>query len=131
VGRRRKKYKKIQLLRPQRRLPTIFECPNCGARMLSVELDKKQKNEKGEILAKVKCGHCGLYTEMWVPQIFQPVDVYSKFLDAYLEGTVEYKILKAEGESTPSQALEELMAASEAAVEEESEEAGAEGGETT
>ena len=105
------------LLRPQRRLPTIFECPNCGARMLSVELDKKQKNDKGEILAKVKCGHCGLYTEMWVPQIFQAVDVYSKFLDAYLEGAIEYKILKTE--ETPSQALEELMAASKTAIGEE------------
>jgi len=127
VGRRRKKYKKIQLLRPQRTLPTIFECPNCGARMLSVDLDKKQKNEKGEILAKVKCGHCGLYAEMWVPQIFQAVDVYSKFLDAYLEGTIEYKILKEEGKPTPSQSLEELMAASKAATEEEGEDR--EGGE--
>ena len=128
MGRRRKKYKKIQLLRPQRRLPTIFECPNCGVRMLSVEFDKKQKNEKGEILAKVKCGHCGLYAEMHVPPIFQPVDVYSKFLDAYLEGTIEYKILKTKKESA-SQALKELMAASEAAVE-EGEEASTKGGET-
>ncbi|HIQ55343.1 MAG TPA: zinc-binding protein [Pyrodictium sp.] len=130
MGRRRKRYKKIQLLRPPRRLPTIFECPNCGARMLSVELDKKQKNDKGEILAKVKCGHCGLYTEMWVPQIFQAVDVYSKFLDAYLEGTIEYKILK-EGASTSSQVLEELMAASKTTIEGEEEGEGTEGGKTS
>jgi len=101
VGRRRKKYRKRLLLRPQRRLPTIFDCPNCGARMVSVTIDKKKRNEEGKVLAIVTCGKCGLYAEMWVPAIYEPVDVYSKFLDGFLEGTIEYKFVK-EGEAEVS-----------------------------
>ncbi|BES80734.1 zinc-binding protein [Pyrodictium abyssi] len=106
MGRRRRKYRKPQLLRAPRALPTIFDCPHCGARAVSVEMRKKEKNERGEIKAVVKCGKCGLYAEMWVPEIFQPVDVYSKFLDAYLEGRLEYTFIKEGGEATLS--LEEL-----------------------
>jgi transcription elongation factor Elf1 len=111
VGRRRRKYRKPQLLRPMRRLPTVFECPHCGARALSVEIRKKERNEKGEVKAIIKCSKCGLYAEMWVPEIFQPVDVYSRFLDAYLEGRIEVEFRKKEGESGEAGELsiEELM----------------------
>jgi len=108
LGRRRRKYRKRQLLRPQPRLPTVFECPHCGARAISVEIKKKERNERGEVKAIIRCGNCGLYAEMWVPEIFQPVDVYSKFLDAYLEGRIEVKFLKKAEERTIS--LEELGA---------------------
>ncbi|NOZ88465.1 MAG: zinc-binding protein [Crenarchaeota archaeon] len=94
MGRRRRKYRKPQLLRPQRTLPTVFECPHCGARALTVEINKKVRNEQGLVKAVIRCGNCGLYAEMWVPELYQPVDVYSKFLDAYLEGTIEYKFTK-------------------------------------
>lgn len=106
MGRRRRKYRKPQLLRPQRTLPTVFECPHCGARALTVEINRKKRNEQGQVLAVIRCGNCGLYAEMWVPEIYQPVDVYSKFLDAYLEGTIEYKFTKEGGEKKLS--LEEL-----------------------
>ena len=94
--RRRKKYRKPQLLRPVRTLPTIFECPHCGARSMSVEIRKKERNEAGLLKAIIRCGSCGLYSEMWVPEIFHPVDVYSKFLDAYIEGKAEYTFTKEE-----------------------------------
>ena len=97
MGRRRRKYRKPQLLRPQRTLPTEFECPHCGARALTVEINKKARNEAGLVKAIIRCGNCGLYAEMWVPELYQPVDVYSKFLDAYLEGTIEYKFTKEGG----------------------------------
>ncbi len=112
MGRRRRKYRKPQLLRPMRRLPTVFECPHCGARALSVEIRKKERNERGEVKAVIRCGNCGLYAEMWVPEIFQPVDVYSRFLDAYLEGRIEVEFRK-EGGGERELSIEELAAGSE------------------
>ena len=106
MGRRRRKYKKRPLLRAPRIMPTVFECPHCGAKAMTVEIKKKERNEQGYVKSIIRCGNCSLYAEMWVPEIFQPVDVYSKFLDAYLEGRIEYRFTKAEGEKTIS--LEEL-----------------------
>lgn len=94
--RRRKKYRKLVLLKPPRLLPTVFECPHCGAKALSVEIRRKERNEAGLVKAIIRCGSCGLYSELWVPELFQPVDVYSKFLDAYVEGKAEYTFTKRE-----------------------------------
>ena len=113
MGRRRRKYKKRPLLRAPRVLPTIFECPHCGAKALTVEIRKKERNEQGLVKAVIKCGNCGLYAEMWVPELYQPVDVYSKFLDAYLEGRAEYKILKEGAGEEKTISLEELAASGE------------------
>ncbi len=108
MGKRRRKYRKPQLMRPLRRLPTVFECPHCGAKALTVEIRKKERNEQGLVKAVITCGNCCLYAEMWVPEIYQPVDVYSKFLDAYLEGTIEYTFTEGcEGEGGKV-SLEEL-----------------------
>ena len=129
MGRRRRKYRKPQLLRPVRRLPTVFECPHCGARALSVEIRKKERNERGEVKAVIRCGRCGLYAEMWVPEIFQPVDVYSKFLDAYLEGSIEVEFRKSgeAGESSEQElSLEELTGSGEGGEVEEEGRGGAE-----
>jgi len=63
---------------------------------MSVEIRKKERNEAGLLKAIIRCGSCGLYSEMWVPEIFHPVDVYSKFLDAYIEGKAEYTFTKEE-----------------------------------
>ena len=103
MARRRKKYRKIPL-RPRPTMPTVYECPHCGARMLSVTIEKKERNEQGLVKAVIRCGSCGLQAVMWVPEIFQPVDVYSKFLDAFLEGKIEYTFLKTSEErpSTPT-----------------------------
>ena len=112
MGRRRRKYKKRPLLRAPRVMPTVFECPHCGAKALTVEIRKKERNEQGLVKAIIRCGNCGLYAEMWVPELFQPVDVYSKFLDAYLEGKAEYKFVK-EGAEEATISLEELASAAE------------------
>jgi len=109
LGRRRRKYRKPQLLRPVRRLPTVFECPHCGARAVSVEIRRKERNELGEVKAIVRCGKCGLYAEMWVPEIFQPVDVYSRFLDAYLEGRINVEF-RGPGGGERELSIEELAA---------------------
>ncbi len=95
VGRRRRKYRK-RPLRPRPVMPTVFECPNCGARVLAVSFNRKEKDEQGRILAEIKCSSCGLYATMWVPELFQPVDVYSRFYDAFIEGRAEYTIVKEE-----------------------------------
>ncbi len=101
MARRRKKYRK-RPLRPRPVMPTVYECPHCGARMLTIEINRKERNEQGLVKAVIKCGNCGLYAEMWVPEIYQLVDVYSKFLDAFLEGKIEYSFIKlAEQRETP------------------------------
>jgi len=113
MGRRRRKYRKPQLLRPMRSLPTVFECPHCGAKALSVEIRKKERNERGEVKAVIRCGRCGLYAEMWVPEIFHPVDVYSRFLDAYLEGRIEVEFRKEGGEGGEAElSIEDLVSES-------------------
>ncbi len=88
-------------------MPTLYRCPNCEAEALSVEINKKEvDSETGYYKAIIRCGNCGLYAEMYVPPIYQPVDVYHKFLDAFLEGKIEYKVLKKSEERRLS--LEEL-----------------------
>ncbi|WP_048192148.1 zinc-binding protein [Pyrolobus fumarii] len=105
MGRRRKRRKKLIIRRPT--MPSAFRCPNCEAETLVVEINKKEVDQNtGYYKAIIKCGTCGLQAEMWVPPIFQPVDVYSKFLDGFLEGKIEYKILKSGEERRLS--LEEL-----------------------
>ncbi len=94
MARRRRKYKKQPLLRPIPRLPSVFECPNCGVQMVSVKKIKEERNELGQVKAVVRCGKCGLYGELWVPDIFQSVDIYHRFLDMYLEGELEVELIK-------------------------------------
>ncbi len=121
MGRRRKRRKKLIIRRPT--MPTVFRCPNCEAETLTIEIDKKQQNEMGYYKAIIRCGNCGLYAEMWVPPIFQPVDVYSKFLDAFIEGRVEEVTEKFELKSLKT-AEERRLSLEELAGEEHGEEYG-------
>ncbi len=89
MGRRRKR-RKIQIRRPLRTLPKIFQCPNCGVKAVTIELDKETKK------AVIRCGNCKLYAELEVPSAFHEVDVYAKFLDSFYEGTLEYKFIEEE-----------------------------------
>ncbi|MET1129202.1 MAG: zinc-binding protein [Thermoproteota archaeon] len=109
MGRRRRKYRKRIPVSVPRRLPTVYECPNCGARALSVTINKKVRNEAGEVEAVIKCGKCGLVATMFVPSIYEAVDAYSKFLDKFLEGKVEVKFAETE-EATLSLAELEMEA---------------------
>ncbi len=87
LGRRRKKYKRP--VRKIRRIPTFFQCPHCGAKTLRIQFRKI--DVEGQKLAIITCGTCGLYAEMNVPSLYEPVDVYGKFIDLYEEGSIEVK----------------------------------------
>ncbi|MCD6300726.1 MAG: hypothetical protein J7L82_01490 [Staphylothermus sp.] len=95
MGRRRKKYKKV--IRRVRRVPKIFQCPNCGSRTLTIKFEKLDvQNYKKAVIT---CGTCGLYAEMQVPELYESVDVYAKFVDLYEEGEIEVQFKKREEES--------------------------------
>lgn len=98
MGRRRKKYKKV--IRKVRRIPSVFQCPNCGSRSLTIEFNKGL-DEEGRKIAIIKCGNCGLRAEMHVPEIYETVDVYGKFIDKFTEGAIEISFVeKTEEEAT-------------------------------
>jgi len=90
MGKRRKKYKKV--IRRVRKIPSIFQCPHCGKISLTVEINKDRTR------AVVQCGSCGLQSELEIPSIFQPVDVYGKFVDLYHSGKAEIKFIRGEEE---------------------------------
>lgn len=89
MGRRRKK-RKLIARRPRKTIPNVFQCPNCGKMAITVKLNKLINGVKHAI---VRCGNCGLYAEMDVPEIFQNVDVYGRFLDGFYSGTLEYNFI--------------------------------------
>jgi len=95
LGRRRKKYKKP--IRKIRKVPKIFQCPNCGARTLTIKFDKLDL--PGYKKAIITCGTCGLYHEMQVPELYEPVDVYGRFIDGFEEGEIEVEFRKKTGET--------------------------------
>ena len=95
MGRRRKKYKRP--VRKPRRIPSFFQCPNCGRRTLQIKFEKM--DQMGFKLAIIRCGSCGLYAEMQVPELYQQVDVYAKFLDLYEEGQIHVEFRKIEEEA--------------------------------
>ncbi|MBS7249856.1 MAG: hypothetical protein KIH08_04585 [Candidatus Freyarchaeota archaeon] len=77
MGRRRRK--KVQR-RPERRIPTVFECPSCGENAVKVEINKAEE------LATVGCGNCGLTKKVKITKLTETVDAYSEFVDAFYEG---------------------------------------------
>lgn len=81
MGRRRKRRKVIR--RVKKRIPSVFECPRCGIRGVTVEISR----EKGSVI--VKCGGCGLMEEFENVDIYKPVDFYNMFVDDYYEGKLE------------------------------------------
>jgi transcription elongation factor Elf1 len=87
MGRRRKKYKRP--VRRVHRIPTFFQCPNCGAKTLRIQFKKDPSLGPGKKLAIITCGTCGLYAEMVVPDLYQPVDAYGRFIDLYEEGKIK------------------------------------------
>jgi|Deesub1362B_J571_1020462.scaffolds.fasta_scaffold03610_5 transcription elongation factor Elf1 len=75
MGRRRRRKKVIR--RVIRRLPSIFECPSCGAQAIRIEM----KKEEG--IATIQCGSCGLTDTIRITPLSEPVDVYGEFIDKY------------------------------------------------
>ena len=78
-----KKYKKKLPIKPPKRIPTVFQCPNCGKKAVKVVFNK----EKDEAL--VSCGNCKIQMKIHVAPIFEAVDVYGKFIDAYYNGKIK------------------------------------------
>ena len=75
MGRRRRK--NPTSARSQRRLPTIFKCPNCGKDAIRIQYAK----ERSEAL--VRCGACRIFANIKVNSLMESVDVYGDFVDTY------------------------------------------------
>ncbi len=104
MGRRRKKYKRV--IRKVRRIPSVFHCPHCGARSMTIEFVKKNLDIPGSKKAIIRCGSCGLEYGMIVPEIYESVDVYNKFVDMYNEGSIEVRFVKKSEEVTEEEEVE-------------------------
>jgi len=92
LGRRRKRRKVI----PKRvvRIPTLFTCPRCSSRALSITVKKKSEYRAYAI---VMCGSCGLLDDedfQDIPATYQTVDVYAKFIDLFYSGQARIKEMK-------------------------------------
>ncbi|MGQ4914507.1 MAG: hypothetical protein ACP6IU_07105 [Candidatus Asgardarchaeia archaeon] len=90
MGRRRKGRKIEKRVKPK--LPTVFECPNCGHRSVYVEMNKK------EGFAIVSCGSCGLTAQVKIYEISEPVDAYGDFVDKYYAGEIDVESSEIESE---------------------------------
>ncbi|MEB3816967.1 MAG: hypothetical protein LRS46_03390 [Desulfurococcales archaeon] len=112
MGRRRRK--KIKRVRRTRKITSLryFECPVCGQPTLTIDF-QKIKEKPGYKKAIVKCGSCGLYLELEVPELLDRIDVYNKIVDMAYEGKLE-ELQASEASSTTegdelSEALEETL----------------------
>jgi transcription elongation factor Elf1 len=88
LGRRRRK--KVKRVRRTRKITSLryFQCPICGQPTLTIDFEKI-KDKPGYKKAIVKCGSCGLYVELEVPEILDRIDVYNKVVDMAYEGKLE------------------------------------------
>ena len=87
--RRRKRVKKVRrVLKPTR----YFQCPHCGSFTLTVDLRKSEN--RGMKMALVRCGTCGLYCELEVPEAVERIDVYNTVSDAIYDGRLEEVCVK-------------------------------------
>ena len=93
MGRRSRKRYRRPIVRRVRPLPKVFRCPACGHNTLHITM-KEYVDDEGytKKKAEIRCTNpeCGLRAYMDdLPPIYEPVDVYAKFIDAYEEGTIE------------------------------------------
>jgi transcription elongation factor Elf1 len=91
MGRRSKKRRTIKRIHwRDRKPPTTFQCPECGSISISVKIQVDEEQDKR--IAYISCGNpsCRLRSIVRdIPSIWQPVDVYSRFIDLYSEGKAD------------------------------------------
>ena len=80
MGRRRRR-KEIKIVK--KKIPKYFNCPSCGVESVTVKIDRN----KGT--SNVTCGSCGLSWNTFIKDYEESVDVYSRFVDAYLSGEIK------------------------------------------
>ncbi|MEB2836139.1 MAG: hypothetical protein GSR80_000157 [Desulfurococcales archaeon] len=109
MGRRRRK--KIKRVRRTRKLTSIryFECPICGQPTLTIDFEKL-KDKPGFKKAIVKCGSCGLYLELEVPELYERIDVYNKVVDMAYEGKLGEAQVEGEEAGEAGDELAEALA---------------------
>ena len=108
MGRRRRK--KIKRVRRTRKITSLryFQCPICGEPTLTIDFEKI-KDKPGYKKAIVKCGNCGLYLELEVPEILDRIDVYNKVVDMAYEGKLGAPASEEVGETQASGELDKLL----------------------
>jgi transcription elongation factor Elf1 len=90
VGGRGEKLFQRRLLEYQRYLSV----PRCSSRALTIVIKKKNESRAYAI---VSCGSCGLYDDedfQDIPVVYQPIDVYAKFIDLFNTGVARIKEVK-------------------------------------
>ncbi|ARM75874.1 transcription elongation factor [Acidianus manzaensis] len=95
-----KRKKRTKIIKPKPKLPKTFECPRCGRIAISIEIK--------EGIAKIKCGNCGLYTEIEVPPVYDEANAYGKFIDLYLDGKLDIKESNNENQEEDNNESSEL-----------------------
>lgn len=70
--------KRRKLVKPPRKtIPAVLQCPVCGKRSISIEITKG----KGERIATISCGSCGVSDSFDLLPIHEPIDAYCAFVD--------------------------------------------------
>ena len=81
MGRKRKR---IVRTKPIPSLPTVFDCPKCGAsKTLNIDIDRKIRT------AIILCGKCKTQITRPIRPIEERVDVYGDWLDELEAAAIE------------------------------------------
>ena len=88
MGRKRKR---IVRTKPIPTLPTVFDCPKCGAsKTLNIDIDRKIRT------AIIMCGKCKTQIARPIRPIEERVDVFGNWLDELEASTFEGEVNSTE-----------------------------------